>query len=208
MSNVQLASLLCSRLCHDLVGPVGAVSNGIELIGEGVDDETRQEADALIASSISQLVRRLAFYRMAFGQTGSQNQQIDVREAERVAREFFLGGRVSFEWTGNPENFGKPALRLALCLIVIAGECLARGGNLRAVFSEEGGQQSCQVTASGERVILQEEIDKVLMGEVEAAEISARAAPGLLARALAEECSAELSLGAIGDEIFEVRFAV
>lgn len=208
MSNVQLASLLSSRLCHDLVGPVGAVSNGIELIGEGVDEETRREADALIASSISQLVRRLAFYRMAFGQTGGQNQQIDVREAERVSREFYLGSRISFDWSGDPGDFDKSALRLALCLIVVAGEALAKGGKLQAKFSEEGGKRQCHVAASGERIILQESMDGVLKGEVGASEITARAAPALLARALADECGASLSVDALSDDKFEVSFVL
>lgn len=208
MSNVQLASLLSSRLCHDLVGPVGAVSNGIELIGEGVDEETRQEADALIASSISQLVRRLAFYRMAFGQTGGQNQQIDVREAERVSREFYLGSRISFNWSGDAGGFEKSALRLALCLIVVAGEALAKGGTLLAEFSEEKGGRRFRVAASGERVILQEDMDGVLKGDVDGSQITARAAPALLAHAIAEECGAALSVDALSEEKFEVSFTL
>lgn len=201
---VLLASLLCSRLCHDLVGPVGAVANGLEFISEDIDEDLRREADTLMASSISQIVRRLALFRLTFGSSGSTSGQIDIREAERVAREYYLGSRISFDWRGDAQGLGKTEVRLALCLVILAGEALGRGGTLWVEFAGEEGGRQIRLRAEGERLTVHEGVGGLLTGEADSSTADPRSAPALLARALADNCGATLSVNVVPEQTFEI----
>lgn len=208
MDSVLLASLLCSRLCHDLVGPVGAVANGLEFISEDIDEDMRREADTLMASSISQIVRRLALFRLTFGSSGGTSGHIDIREAQRVAREYYLGSKISFDWQGSAEGLGKPEIRMALCLVILAGEALGRGGTLRVEFVGDGGGRQIRLRAEGERLTVHEGVGELLTGEADSSAADPRSAPALLARALAEECGATFSVNVVPEEVFEVDVAL
>ena len=85
---LDLAALLCSRVCHDLISPVGAIVNGLEVMEVDNDQETKAFAMDLIKKSVRQASAKLQFCRLAFGAAGSAGAQIDVGDAEKVARGF------------------------------------------------------------------------------------------------------------------------
>src|ERR671929_929705 len=100
LSALDLAALLCSRVCHDVISPVGAINNGLEVLEDEADEQTRVFALDLIRKSARQASAKLQFARLAFGAAGSAGAQIDLRDAETVARGFLDGDKVVLEWTG------------------------------------------------------------------------------------------------------------
>ncbi len=149
--DLRLAQLLCSRLCHDLIGAAGAISNGVELLA----DEAADNADIhdLIRLSGRQLNRRLAFYRQAFAMSGAQGPASSLEEARRLAVAFLDGGRVTLHWSvDGPEIAGDDIsaalLRLVLCAVLVASEGLGRGGTVSVRI--EGGPLGTTLRIDGE----------------------------------------------------------
>src|SRR5919109_2095728 len=95
---LDLAALLCSRVCHDLISPVGAIVNGIEVMEEDKDEETKVFALELIKKSAHQASAKLQFCRLAFGAAGSAGAQIDLGDAEKVARAFLEDDKTKISW--------------------------------------------------------------------------------------------------------------
>src|ERR1700720_1353375 len=95
---LDLAALLCSRVCHDLISPVGAIVNGLEVMDEDKDEETRVFALDLIKKSAHQASAKLQFCRLAFGAAGSAGAQIDLGDAEKMARGFIEGEKIKLTW--------------------------------------------------------------------------------------------------------------
>lgn len=157
MDDLKLAELLCSRLCHDLVSPVGAVNNGIELIEEFGEGDG--EAMKLIASSGKQASRRLQFYRVAFGQAGAQLAQpvADVRE---LLDGIFEGGKLVVQW--DPASTKAPNVagwgKMLLNLIALAAESLPRGGALAVAVTVGADKSRLAVTSSGQGARLSDEV--------------------------------------------------
>ncbi|MBI1619841.1 histidine phosphotransferase ChpT [Aquamicrobium zhengzhouense] len=127
LSAPELAALLCSRVCHDIISPVGAINNGLELLDEGGADE---DAMRLIRSSAKNASARLQFARLAFGAAGSAGMQIDTGDAEAVAKSFLANEKPEFEWSGGRAYLPKNKVKLLLNLILIANAAIPRGGKL------------------------------------------------------------------------------
>lgn len=131
--DIRLAQLLCARVCHDLIGAAGAIETGVDLLAEEGAD--RADICDLIGLSGRQLNRRLAFYRLAFGMTGSAGDTRPLAEAKRLAAGFLDGGRVSLCWQSEGASvdegrIGAGETRILLCAILVAAEGLHRGGSL------------------------------------------------------------------------------
>jgi len=135
----QVVQLLCSRLCHDLAGPAGAIHNGMELLEDSPGDQ--EDALGLVAMSVKQLNARLAFFRLAFGLAGLSGRQPPLSEARDLALGYLNGGRSSLDWQDNPATTGAgqpdprkvaEAAKLMLNMILFAAESLPRGGVIEA----------------------------------------------------------------------------
>src|SRR3954469_3558478 len=125
MNAVDLASLLCSRLCHDLMSPVGALNNGIELLADEQDPEMREKCLELLADSARATANKLKFFRLAFGAGGGFGEEIDTREAE-IALKGILGPerRIELAWVVSESKLPKGAVKLLLNLALLAGDAL------------------------------------------------------------------------------------
>ncbi|WP_309083302.1 histidine phosphotransferase ChpT [Chelativorans sp.] len=128
ISAPDLAALLCSRVCHDIISPVGAINNGLELLDEGGADE---DAMQLIRTSAINASARLQFARIAFGAAGSAGMQIDTGDAEAVANAFIRNEKPELEWSGGRALLPKNKVKLLLNLLLIANAAIPRGGKLR-----------------------------------------------------------------------------
>ena len=133
----ELAALLCSRVCHDIISPVGAINNGLELLDEGGADE---DAMALIRASARNASARLQYARIAFGAAGSAGMQIDTGDAEAVASAYMANEKPDFTWTGARSLLPKNQVKLLLNLLLIANAAIPRGGNI-AVTLESGSDE-------------------------------------------------------------------
>ncbi len=127
LSASDLAALLCSRVCHDIISPVGAINNGLELLDEGGADE---DAMRLIRASARNASARLQFARIAFGAAGSAGMQIDTGDAEAVAKAFIANEKPELEWIGTRALLPKNKVKLLLNLLLVANGAIPRGGKL------------------------------------------------------------------------------
>ncbi|MEM7465106.1 MAG: histidine phosphotransferase family protein [Pseudomonadota bacterium] len=150
LSAMDLGALLCSRVCHDIISPVGAIANGLELLDEGGDAETRDIAMDLIRSSATNASARLQFARIAFGAAGSAGSDIDTGDAENVARGYFANEKkTDLEWHGERAYLPKNKVKLLLNLLLVAMSAIPRGGNVVSRIEDPNGDVKFMVTASG-----------------------------------------------------------
>jgi histidine phosphotransferase ChpT len=125
---LDLAALIASRVCHDIISPVGAITNGLEVLEEDSSEEMRGFAMELIKKSARQASAKLQFARLAFGASGSAGAEIDLGDAESVARGFMAGEKASLEWTATRVLMPKNKVKLLLNLVLIGTHAVPRGG--------------------------------------------------------------------------------
>jgi len=200
MKSHEFASLLCSRLCHDLLSPVGALNNGIELLADEHDPEMRARCLELLAESARASANKLKFFRLAFGAAGGFADVVDTREA-RVAIEGLFGGdgRIKLGWMVDEPVMSKAALKVLLNLVLIAGDALVRGGSLDVGAEKQDEGLEIVVRAEGSRIVLDPELRRVLVGEMREDEVAPRAAAAWLAHSLVEEGGGQIQV-ADGEE--------
>jgi len=188
MKSYEFASLLCSRLCHDLLSPVGALNNGIELLADEHDPEMRARCLDLLGESARASANKLKFFRLAFGAAGGFADDVDTREA-RVAIEGLFGGdgRIQLGWMVDEPTMSKSALKVLLNLVLLAGDALVRGGRLDVGAERHAEGLDIVIRAEGPRVVLDPELKKVLLGEIDEASVAPRAAAAWLVHCLVTE---------------------
>jgi len=187
MKNMDFAALLCSRLCHDLVSPVGAINNGLEILQEEHDASMREAVIDLIEKSTRQTSNKLQFFRLAFGAAGGVSAQLDMREAERALRAFLDGSRVALEWRVGVPSAPKGLVKLLLNMALVVSESLIRGGALTVSMKMADGKATIDIEGSGDRVILSPAVQAVLTGAQMDDELEPRTAPAYLATSVAQD---------------------
>jgi histidine phosphotransferase ChpT len=200
MKSHEFASLLCSRLCHDLLSPVGALNNGIELLADEHDPEMRARCLELLAESARASANKLKFFRLAFGAAGGFADVVDTREARAAIEGLFGGdGRIKLGWMVDEPVMSKAALKVLLNLVLIAGDALVRGGSLDVGAEKHGDGLDIVVRAEGSRIVLDPELRRVLVGAMSEDEVAPRAAAAWLAHSLVEEGGGQIQV-ADGEE--------
>jgi histidine phosphotransferase ChpT len=197
---LELAALLCSRVCHDLISPVGAIVNGLEVMEDNADEETKTFALELIKKSTVSASARLQFCRLAFGAAGSAGAQIDTGDAESVARGFLEDGKTKLDWSVPRVLLGKNRVKLLLNLLIIAGQAIPRGGNLSVQPEGNGDMMGFRITANGPNSRVPGPAAAILDGTSEHA-VDAHAVQPYYTGLLAKSCGLGLSLAAEGENI-------
>ena len=209
MSKLDFAALLCSRLCHDLVSPVGAINNGLELLGNERDAAMRDAVIDLIEKSTEQTSNKLQFFRLAFGAAGGFSAHLDTREAEKSLRAFLAGSRIDLNWVVGVSELSKGGVKLLLNVCLVVAETMIRGGTLDVSFQEtENNTLLLSVRGTGDRVIFAESVRAALTGEIDEADLEPRAAPAHLAFLVAQELGGQLALGATSDTELTITAAI
>jgi histidine phosphotransferase ChpT len=195
MNPVDLASLLCSRLCHDLMSPVGALNNGIELLADETDPDMREKCLELLAESARASANKLKFFRLAFGAAGGFGEEIDTHEAE-AALEGLFGPerRIELGWVVGDEKLPKGAIKLLLNLAMLAGDALVRGGRLDVGAELRGSEIELAVRAEGPRILLDPALRDTLQNGVSGGPVEPRAAGAWLAHNLVAEVGGSIQL--------------
>ncbi|WP_260600265.1 histidine phosphotransferase family protein [Sphingomonas endolithica] len=209
ISPVDFASLLCSRLCHDLLSPVGALNNGLELLADEHDPDMRARCLELLNESAKASANKLKFFRLAFGAAGGFGEMVDAREA-RAAIEGLFGEnhRVKLGWLVEDTTLPKPAIKVLLNLALIAGDALIRGGRLDIGAESVGGAVEIVVRADGPRIVLDQELRGALTGTSGDAVVTPRAAAAHLVQALLTEAGGTVQVSAPDEAVllFGVTF--
>src|SRR5450432_1860518 len=146
---LELAALLCSRVCHDLISPVGAIVNGLEVLDDNPKPEDREFALDLIRKSAKTASARLQFCRLAFGAAGSAGASIDTGDAEGVARGMLEDDKTKLTWKLPRVLLPKNRVKLLLNLLVLAGGTIPRGGSLLIEPVGEGDTMGFKITSNG-----------------------------------------------------------
>jgi len=167
LDSLDLAALLCSRVCHDVISPVGAIVNGLEVLEEEKDAEMRGIALDLIKKSAETASARLQFCRLAFGAAGSIGASIDTGDAENVARGLFAEGRSSLEWHGPRMLLPKNKVKLILNLCLVATAAIPRGGVVSVFLSGSETDTVIRVVAAGTNARLPSHVPSLLAGAPE-----------------------------------------
>ena len=129
-TDLELAALISSKICHDVIGPVGAIYNGLEILDEDDDAQAKTYALDVIRNVTEQASARLQFARFAFGAAGSAGAQIDLTTAEQISRGLLGKGKHKLSWRGAPGHMAKDKVKLLLNLIAAAVTALPRGGEI------------------------------------------------------------------------------
>ena len=197
---LELAALLCSRVCHDLISPVGAIVNGLEVLDDDPKPEDRDFALDLIRKSAKTASARLQFCRLAFGAAGSAGAQIDLGDALNMAKGHIEDGKSTIAWNLPRLLLPKNRVKLLLNMLVIAQQTIPRGGTLTVDPIGEGETMSFKVTATGLNARVPQNIAD-LLGNSQASGIDAHAVQPYYTRLLAEACGLKVSLKAEGEAV-------
>lgn len=195
--DLELSALMCSRVCHDVISPVGAITNGLEVLADEHDEEMREVAFDLIKKSAEQASAKLQFARLAFGAAGSAGAQIDLGEAEIVVRGFVGKDKVALSWQVPQEARPKDEVKLLLNLILIGLTTIPRGGNMSV--SMQGGILTIACEGQGAR--LPEQTGELLGGSLDLDQVDARNIQLYLAGRIAGNLGLTLDLTAVDDRI-------
>jgi histidine phosphotransferase ChpT len=194
--SVNFASLLCSRLCHDLVSPVGALTNGVELLADETDPAMREQCMQLLADSARVCADRLKFFRLAFGAAGGFGDQVDLREVRAAIEGLFVSERTKVDWQVGPTSLAKPCVKVMLNLALLVGDGLLRGGTLTIHGEESTEGVDIAVKGEGPKTLLAEDLRRALAGHTALDALDPRAAPAYLVHELVRAAGGQIQVSA------------
>ncbi len=200
MNDIDYASLLCSRLCHDLLSPVGALNNGLELLADEKDPALREQCMDLLGDSARTTAGKLKFFRLAFGSGGGFGEEIAQHEIRTALEGMFPeGGRLQVHWLIDSSGLPKQAAKLLLNLALTVGESLPRGGTLTLGSELRGGLIEIVVRGEGPKITFAPDLRASFAPEAAGDAVTTRTATCYLIRALVAEAGGQLALSGPDD---------
>jgi histidine phosphotransferase ChpT len=198
---LDLAALLCSRVCHDLISPVGAIVNGLEVMEDDADQETKTFAMDLIKKSVRQASAKLQFCRLAFGAAGSAGAMIDLGDAEKVARGFLEDDKTKLTWNLPRLLLAKNRVKLLLNMVLIAGQSIPRGGQITIDPVGEGDALGFKISATGGYAKVPQAVPDLLAGGSHDGSVDAHAVQPYYTGLLAKDCGLTVTATSENDVI-------
>jgi len=203
LDSLDLAALLCSRVCHDLISPVGAIVNGMEVLEETNDESTKTFALDLIKRSANQASARLQFCRLAFGAAGSAGAEIDVGEAETVARGFIEDDKIALSWLLPRTLMPKNRVKLLLNMLLLAATSIPRGGTVTVEDTGSETPNGFRITAAGGAMRVSAAVPALVAGTNEGP-VDAHGIQPYYAGLLARTCGLSLRIEAQPERVLVV----
>jgi histidine phosphotransferase ChpT len=194
MNDIEFSALMVSRVCHDLVGPLGAVVNGLEVLEDERDAAMREDALKLVTSSANQALARIQFMRIAFGAAGSAGAELDLGEIGRLVAGLLEGGKVKLDWQVPHAYWGKDWAKLLMNATLLGADSLPRGGQVTVVAGADTKAPSFKVMATGQVARLPEEVERTLKGEQIQSPVDARGIQPYLTYKLSRAVNAALAV--------------
>lgn len=207
MHELDLGALLVSRVCHDLISPVAAISNGLEILADEDDAAMKMHAMKLIEHSVGQAKARLLFARLAFGAMGSAGAEIDLGEVGQVAADFFRTGKAKLDWQMPAIAVDKEIIRVILNLAALGADCIPRGGSLVVKGEQVKDKFMASITAKGLKANLAPDIKEGLALQIPQEDLTGRTIAPFVTALLAQKIGTEIRYSIVDDVIkFEVQF--
>ncbi|MGX1785955.1 histidine phosphotransferase ChpT [Bosea sp. NPDC055332] len=197
---LDLAALLCSRVCHDVISPVGAIVNALEVLEED-DPSMKDFALDLIKKSARNASARLQFARLAFGAAGSAGAMIDLGDAGAVANGFLNDEKLSLDWEAPRALLPKNQVKLVLNLLVLATQAIPRGGKITCRCTVTGEQGSFAITATGSHARIPAHVEDLIAGRSETGAIDAHAVQPLYTGMVARAAAMKIAFAIDGDTV-------
>ena len=201
LESLDLAALLCSRVCHDLISPVGAIANGLEVMEEDKDEETKAFAMDLIKKSARTASAKLQFCRLAFGAAGSAGAQIDSGDAEKVTRGLVEDDKTRVSWNLPRVLLPKNRVKLLLNMVLIAGQAIPRGGSLSIDPVGQGETMGFRIAATGANARVPQTVSALLSGEPGSHAVDAHAIQPFYTGLLARNCGLAIAMASEGEAV-------
>ncbi|NIJ36143.1 histidine phosphotransferase ChpT [Sphingopyxis panaciterrae] len=188
---VDFASMLASRLCHDLLSPVGAFANGLELLADEKDPEMRARCFELLEQSARTSAAKLKFFRLAFGSAGGFGEAVPPDEAKAAIEGIMAERPITLNWMIGEESLPKPAVKIILNLALILVDALVRGGRLDIGCERQGaapdGAIEIALHVEAERIFLDADVERILAEGETTGAMTSRTAPAILVQAVAAQ---------------------
>jgi histidine phosphotransferase ChpT len=195
---LELAALVASRVCHDIISPVGAIVNGLEVLEEEKDESMREFARDLVQKSARQASAKLQFARLAFGASGGAGAEIDMTEAGRCAAALMEREKAELDWQVAASLLPKAQAKLLMNLLLVALNSVARGGRITVNAERQDGETVLRVVAEGDRAKLPAGVKEVIAEGAMPNPLDAHAVQPLYTALLAKE--AGMGVTAIQEE--------
>jgi histidine phosphotransferase ChpT len=200
LTALELAALLASRVCHDIISPVGAINNGLEVLEEDNGEEMKEFAMDLIRKSAISASSKLKFARLAFGASGSAGAMIDTGDAEEVARAYVAGEKPDLDWIGTHVLMPKNKVKLLLNLILVSLGAIPRGGMITVLIDGVDDDVNFTLTCVGRNARAPSAFLGMINGEVEG-ELDAHGVQPYYTVLLAEICNLALGVRLEGEDV-------
>lgn len=203
LSATDLAAMLCSRVCHDLINPVGAIGNGLEVLADPSQAAMAEGAQELIANSAKHARAKLEFARLAYGASSTAGTDFDTRECERVATLLFEIEKADLDWQVAPMLLPKHKAKLLMNMVLIASMAVPRGGVVTVKVEGAAGNESFRLTASSDpekrqKTLMPSGAEGLLSGSPEEG-VDARGIQPFYTGLLARMTGMDLSIGIVDD---------
>jgi len=195
----DLAAMLCSRVCHDLINPVGAIGNGLEVLADPGQTEMAPFARDLIANAAKQARAKLEFARLAYGASSTAGTDFDTRECERVARLFFEIEKAELDWKVPLILLPKHKAKLLMNMLLIGAGAVPRGGYVRAEVEGPAGNESFKISAKGPKTLVPSGAEGLVSGAPDEG-VDARGIQPFYTGLLARMTNMAVKLGIEGEE--------
>ena len=201
LNALDLSALLCSRVCHDVISPVGAIVNGLEVLEDDQDESMRTFALDLIRKSASHASARLQFARIAFGAAGSAGASIDLADAEKVSRGMFSDEKTKLTWSAPQALYPKNKVKLLLNLVMIATSTIPRGGVIDVVVTGDGEAPTLLLKTKGSHARIPAHVEDLIAGQSETGTVDAHGILAVYAGLVARAASMGVTFSIEGDEV-------
>lgn len=198
-SDLELAALISSKICHDVISPVGAIYNGLEILGEDDDPKSRAYAMDVIRNVTVQASARLQFARFAFGAAGSAGAEIDLQTARDISEGFVGGGKHQLSWQAPMGMLPKNQVKLLLNLIALSINALPRGGSIAVTIGEDLSNFDFVITCTGRTARPPKYLAQIVAGEMP--EIDAMSVQAYYTWRLAANVDATIAIEQNGDAV-------
>jgi histidine phosphotransferase ChpT len=205
LEELHMAELLCTRLCHDLTGPIGAVNNGAEFLSEE-GFNLQGQAVELITSSALSAVARLQFYRMAYGKMRDHGEA-NLADNKKLAMDFFVDSKITLDWPDSHTDAVGVSIsikmgRLIFNLLIIASGVLIRGGTIGVRIEQNAnGKKQVTINAHGPGLKWDPELDAIFAGNFPIAELNPKNVQPYLTKRFTDELAATLTCVVEGDNL-------
>jgi histidine phosphotransferase ChpT len=189
---LRVAELLCSRLCHDLISPSAAISNGLELLDDG-QGGIDQEVMSLLSFSAGQAAGKLMLFRVAYGLGGDMADALTQSEAADLIRGVVEEDKITLDLAQSDTALGRGATKLLLNAALVGLETLPNRGKL-SLSVDHGDTLTMTITGDGDGVAVRPEVREVLTPDADIASLSPRSVQGYFTTWLAHALGGTFSL--------------